>query len=48
MYTHVPNDNVMKTNEQVNDKQNGIQKEVLGLSELYPIVTRINSITVTR
>ena len=34
MYTHVQNDNVLNTNEQVNDRdpiQNGIQKEVLGL-----------------
>ena len=31
LYTHVQNDNVINTNEQVNDIQNGIQKEVLGL-----------------
>ena len=31
LYTHVQNDNVINTNEQVSDIQNGIQKEVLGL-----------------
>ena len=31
LYTHVQNDNVINTNEQVTDIQNGIQKEVLGL-----------------
>ena len=31
LYTHVQNDNVINTNEQVNDIQNEIQKEVLGL-----------------
>ena len=28
LYTHVQNDNVINTNEKVNDIQNGIQKEV--------------------
>ena len=31
LYTHVQNDSVINTNEQVSDIQNGIQKEVLGL-----------------
>ena len=31
LHTHMQNDNVINTNEQVNDIQNGIQKEVLGL-----------------
>ena len=35
LYTHVQNDNVINTNEQVSDIQNGIQKEVLGL--LQPV-----------
>ena len=35
LYTHVQNDNVINANEQVNDIQNGIQKDVLGLMNLF-------------